>query len=95
MALEGSNLRQRGGVGSGYDFIVSLRNRSSVSVMWPAFELTLTDSQGQPLMRRVLSAQDFGVRDSRLGPAAEVNLTTQLDVSDRRIAGYTVEIFYP
>jgi Protein of unknown function (DUF3426) len=95
MTLETSNLRQRGGVGSSYDFIVTLRNRSTAAVMWPAFELTLTDSQGQALIRRVLSTQDFGVAETRLGPAAEVSLSTQLDVADRRIAGYTVEIFYP
>jgi predicted Zn finger-like uncharacterized protein len=95
MALEGSNLRQRAGVGSGYELIVALRNRSAAFVMWPSFELTLTDSQGQALIRRVLSPEDFGVSDNRLGPAAEFNLQTQLDVADRRIAGYTVEIFYP
>ncbi len=95
MALEGSNLRQRTGVGSGYELVVALRNRSAASVMWPSFELTLTDSQGQALIRRVLAPQDFGVSDKHLGPAAEVNLQTQLDVADRRIAGYTVEIFYP
>ncbi len=94
LALEGSNLRQRGGNG-GYELLVALRNRSGGAVMMPSFELTLTDSQGQPVIRRVLTPQEFGLRDPRLGPAGEVSLQALLDVNDRRIAGYTVEIFYP
>jgi hypothetical protein len=94
LILDGSNLNQRSGA-SGYELVVALRNRSSAGVMWPSFELTLTDSQGQPLIRRVLTPQEFGVRDLRVGPGADVSLQTVLDVSDRRVAGYTVEIFYP
>jgi hypothetical protein len=63
--------------------------------MVPAFELTLTDSQGQALIRRVFSGTEMGAPDGQLPGGAEWNLQTALEVADRRIAGYTVEIFYP
>lgn len=94
LAVEGSHLRQRPG-DSVYELVVALRNRSASTVMMPAFELTLTDSQGQALIRRVLSGAEMGAADSHLRPGAEMSLQATLEVSDRRIAGYTVEIFYP
>jgi len=94
LAVEGSNLRQRSGDGA-YELVVALRNRSASAVMVPAFELTLTDSQGQALIRRVFSGTEMGAPDGQLPGGAEWNLQTALEVADRRIAGYTVEIFYP
>lgn len=94
LAVEGSNLRQRNGEGA-YELAVALRNRSASAVRVPAFELTLIDSQGKSLIRRVLTPGDMGAADERLPGATEWNLQAALQVDDRRIAGYTVEIFYP
>ncbi len=94
LTVEGSNLRQRNGEGL-YELVVALRNRSAASVRAPAFELTLIDSQGKSLIRRVLTASDMGAPEDRLGGGTEWNLQVALQVDDRRIAGYTVEIFYP
>ena len=94
LSVEGSNLRQRGAEGT-YELLVNLRNRAETPVLLPAFELTLTDTQGQPLVRRVLRAHELGARGETIAAGAELSLQAALDVSDRRIAGYTVEIFYP
>lgn len=94
LAVEGSNLRQRPGDGA-YELVVALRNRSASAVMAPAFELTLTDSQGQALIRRVFGAAELGAADPQLPAGADWNLQTVLEIADRRVAGYTVEIFYP
>lgn len=94
LAVEGSNLRQRSGDG-GYELAVALRNRSASAVRVPAFELTLIDSQGKSLIRRVLTPVDMGAAEERLPGGTEWNLQAALQVDDRRIAGYTVEIFYP
>lgn len=95
LAVEGSNLRQRVGGMTGYDLSVGLRNRGSTVVRLPAVELTLTDSQGQALIRRVLMPSDWRGGASQLAPGADVNLQTVVQVADPRVAGYTVEIFYP
>jgi hypothetical protein len=94
LSVDGSNLRQRGPEGS-YELLVNLRNRSNTSLMMPAFELTLTDTQGQPLVRRVLQPVDLGARTTTIAAGADMSLQTTLAIADRRIAGYTVEIFYP
>jgi hypothetical protein len=41
-------------------------------------------------------ARDFGgALPERLAPGAELQLAVVLDLGDRRVAGYTVELFYP
>jgi predicted Zn finger-like uncharacterized protein len=95
LAVEGSNLRQKPGLEGRYELMVALRNRSGATVRLPAVELTLTDSQGQALIRRVLLPDAWQTATAQLGPGADVSLQTVLQVADRRIAGYTVEIFYP
>jgi predicted Zn finger-like uncharacterized protein len=95
LAVEGSNLRQKPGLEGRYELMVALRNRSGAAVRVPAVELTLTDSQGQALIRRVLLPDAWQTATAQLGPGADVSLQTVLQVTDRRIAGYTVEIFYP
>jgi predicted Zn finger-like uncharacterized protein len=84
--LDGANL---------YRLSVVLRNRDTARVMLPALDLTLTDAQGQVVARKVLQAADFGVSQTTLGAGAELALQGVLNGGERRLAGYTVEIFYP
>lgn len=93
-SVEDSNLRQLARE-SVYDLTVTLRNRSDLPLMMPAFDLTLTDAQGRPVLRRVLAAAELGHRSRVLGPRAEAHLSVTVDADDRRVAGYTIEIFYP
>ena len=74
---------------------LSLRNRAEMAVACPSIELSLTDPQGQLLARRVMQVADFGVAATTIAAGAELPLQALLSTGDRRISGYTVELFYP
>ncbi len=84
--VEGSDL---------YRLSLVLQNRSAITVRMPAIDLVLTDAQGRTTARRVVSAAELGSDADHLPPRGEVALQAMLDLSEQRIAGYTVELFYP
>lgn len=95
LAVEASGLSRIEG-GSLHKLQLTLRNRHPTAVLAPAIDLTLTDARSDLLARRVLVARDFGgALPERLAPGAELQLAVVLDLGDRRVAGYTVELFYP
>ena len=73
---------------------VTLRSRSHVALAMPSIDLSLTDGNGRLVARRTLSPRDFGAA-SVLQPGAEAPLQVMLNAGNFRVAGYTVEIFYP
>jgi predicted Zn finger-like uncharacterized protein len=77
---------------------VALKNRATTEVAMPALELTLTDSQDQAVIRRVLPASEFAGGTTTLQPGAEWSTSLVLAVSGSagaRVAGYRVLAFYP
>ena len=95
LAVESSALTRLEG-SDHYQLQVSLRNRDALPVMSPALDLALTDSAGDTVVRRVLTPADFGRSPTpRLSPGGDLNLTAVIDVGARRVAGYTIELFYP
>ena len=79
-----------------YRLQVSLRSRDVLPVMTPALDMTLTDSRGEVVARKVLAGADFVVASpASLAAGAELTLLAVLDAGDRRVTGYSVEIFYP
>ncbi len=95
LAVENSGLTRVDGSAL-YRLQVTLRNRDALPVRMPALDVTLTDGASDTVVRRVLTAADFGAADgSRLAAGAEVPLAAVIDVGPRRIAGYTIELFYP
>ncbi len=78
----------------GYVLAVTLRSRANHAVSLPWVDLALTDANGRLVARRALSPRDFGAT-STLTASAEVPLQLTLDAGATRVAGYTVEIFYP
>ncbi|MBL0090207.1 MAG: DUF3426 domain-containing protein [Ideonella sp.] len=74
---------------------VTLRNRADTAVMAPALELGVTDTQGKLVARKVLLLADLGVNATTIEAGAELPLQALLNTGDRRVAGYTVELFYP
>ena len=85
-----------------------LKNTGSVPLEMPALELTLTDTQDQAVIRRVLLPAQFGVNTGLLAARAEVAGVVSLRVSgdagrpsslsganSLRVAGYRVLAFYP
>jgi predicted Zn finger-like uncharacterized protein len=79
-----------------YRLQVLLRNRDSVALASPALDVTLTDSRGEILARRVIGRQEFGdTVPAAVAAGSELPLQAVLDAGERRITGYSIEIFYP
>jgi len=84
--LEGSSL---------YRLQLVLRNRADTAVMVPALDLALTDPQGQLVARRVLPVAELGVAQTALQAGQELPITALVSTGERRVEGYTLELFYP
>ena len=95
LAVDSSGLVKLEGSSDQYEFTATLRNNDRVPVMLPSLELTLTDAQGQVVSRKVLSAAGLGARGSTIAPGATLPLQGVLAGGDRKITGYSAEIFYP
>ncbi|WP_254068108.1 DUF3426 domain-containing protein [Acidovorax sp. SRB_14] len=82
--------------GESYQFSLALKNRSHLVLAMPAVELTLTDAQDQPVLRRVLLPQDLGAPPvlPALGDWS-ASLQVHVALGNARIAGYRVLAFYP
>ncbi len=84
--------------GDAYRLNLVLRNVSALEVAMPALELTLTDSQDQPVMRRVLLAGEFS-SNGVIGAAADwsgaVSVAVRANGAAERFSGYRVLAFYP
>ncbi len=81
-----------------YSLSVSLKNTASLALAAPALELTLTDLQDQPLIRRVLLAKEFS-DTSQIAAGAELSANVPISVQQgaqvNKIAGYKLLAFYP
>ena len=74
---------------------VVLRNRSNLPLSMPWIDLALTDANGLLVARRALAPKDFNLGARPLAPASELPLQLTLSAGAGRVAGYTVEVFYP
>lgn len=77
----------------------SLRNTGPMPLAVPAVELTLSDSQDQTLLRKVLLPEDFAGKRATLAPNGELNASLPVQVRPgsqaERVASYVVLGFYP
>lgn len=84
--------------GNAYRLSVSVRNKATVPLAMPGIELALTDSQDQPVLRRVLLPADLGAT-AVIAPGAEWSGSLPVGVAANgqavRIAGYRLLAFYP
>jgi predicted Zn finger-like uncharacterized protein len=95
LAVESSGLTGVDGTAL-YRLQLTLRNQAAWPVAMPALDLTLTDSRGDIVTRRVLRAAELsGSAPEQLQPRSEWSVLATLDVSGRRVTGYTVDLFYP
>lgn len=102
ISVESSSLTHAPGDANRYQLSVSLLNRADTALALPSVDLSLTDSAGTLLARRVLKPGDFSAAAPQpAGPAgtiaakSQMNLQTLLQAGDARLVGYTVEVFYP
>jgi predicted Zn finger-like uncharacterized protein len=84
-------------VGSGDTFrlTLTLHNRGDLALAIPSVDLSLTDGSGLLVARKALGPKDFRVARPVLAPQSEQTLQLVLSAGNPRVAGYTVEIFYP
>ncbi|MBT9502058.1 MAG: DUF3426 domain-containing protein [Burkholderiaceae bacterium] len=102
LSVEGSSLTRAPNEAGAYRLAVTLRNRADAALALPSFELSLSDSAGALLVRKVLSPADFAASAPAVGnpigtiaARSELSLQTQVRAGDTRLVGYTVEVFYP
>ncbi|MDB5861240.1 MAG: hypothetical protein JWQ76_4929 [Ramlibacter sp.] len=81
-----------------YRLSFTLKNSALVPVAAPAMELTLTDAQDQPLLRRVLTPAELGASDNVIPAGADWSGAVGIVLPSSgtpRIAGYRLLAFYP
>ena len=94
MVVESSGLTRVEGTNT-YRLALVVRNRAAIELAMPAVDLVLSDSQGRIISRRVLSASELGTSASTVRGGTEFALQATLAVAEHRVAGYTIEVFYP
>ena len=76
----------------------TLRNRAPFAQAQPALELTLTDAQGQPVARRVISTSDYviaGIQNGVFPASSELPMKIYFEASAVKATGYRLYLFYP
>lgn len=81
------------------ELTASLKNRAPYAQSWPMLEATLTDGTDKPIVRKVITPEQFLTEGQSLaeGFPANADLTIQLtlDAGDLPAAGYRLYLFYP
>jgi predicted Zn finger-like uncharacterized protein len=89
-------VRIRGDV---YRLGVTLRNQAPTPVQVPALELTLTDADDRPLLRRILRPQELGELPGAIPAGGDLTAAATLAIEANgiaaRITGYRLLAFYP
>ena len=79
-----------------YQWSLTLKNRSDVPVAMPMAELTLTDAQDRPLLRRVIDLKPLGAPEQlQARQEWSVNVPVQVQDLGAAVAGYRALVFYP
>ena len=106
MSIEASDLQADSANPGVMVLSATLRNRAPFAQTPPALELTLTDTQDQPLARRVLTPADYFARGAAGGGAgnaaanllpagSEVPVKVFFEASSIKATGYRLYLFYP
>jgi len=66
-----------------------------VDVAAPSVELSLTDSAGAPMARRVLGPEAMSPALTQVNADSEQSLSLVFSTGGQRVSGYSVNIFYP
>lgn len=85
--------------GNAYTFTTLLRNQGESAQAWPSLELTLSDADDKPLVRRVFGPRDYLPAGPQLaaGFAARTEQPVRLHfrVEEPAPSGYHIAVFYP
>jgi predicted Zn finger-like uncharacterized protein len=99
MSIEASDLQADTTNPSVMVLSATLKNRAIFNQQHPLLELTLTDAQDQPVVRRVLAPQDYLGRaaNTQAGFAANSEIAVKVFIEGSRVkaTGYRLYLFYP
>lgn len=95
VVISGSGFKQLADANQ-YQWSLTLENRSDAPVATPMAELTLTDAQDKPLLRRVVDLKPLGA-PKQLLPRQEwsVNVPVLVQELSSPVSGYRALVFYP
>ena len=82
--------------GDSYQLALAMKSKAGIPLAMPAVELTLTDAQDQPVLRRVLLPADMGA-PAELPARGEwaTSVSVIVTTGGARVAGYRLLAFYP
>ncbi|MCC4117929.1 zinc-ribbon domain-containing protein [Aromatoleum toluclasticum] len=98
ISVESSDLQSEPGKAAHFVLNAAIRNRAPHPLAWPHLELTLTDARDRPLVRRVLTPQEwFPGADLEQGFAAgrDIAVTLPFAADGLGATGYRIYAFYP
>lgn len=82
-----------------FSFTTLLRNPGTLAQAWPHIELTLTDANDKPLVRRVFTPTEYlppGVAPAKgFGARSEQPVKLFFELNQIKASGYHIAIFYP
>jgi predicted Zn finger-like uncharacterized protein len=82
-----------------FAFTTLLRNQTSLVQAWPYLELTLTDANDKPLVRRIFTPAEYlppGVAPARgIAARSEQAVKLAFELNQVKASGYHIAIFYP
>jgi predicted Zn finger-like uncharacterized protein len=81
-----------------FSYVTLLRNQSSLAQAWPHMELTLTDANDKPLVRRVFAPANYlppAVAAKGFAPRSEQPVKLFFELNQVKASGYHIAIFYP
>jgi hypothetical protein len=85
--------------GNAYTYTTLLRNQGELVQAWPSLELTLSDPDDKPLVRRVFGPRDYLPAGPLLGTGfaarAEQPIKLHFRVEEPAPSGYHIAVFYP
>jgi len=83
------------GSGNNYQLSLTLRNKSGVDVASPWVDLSLTDSSGALVARRMISPKQLTPSKTVLQAGSDLALEVLISTGSQNVTGYSVEIFHP
>ncbi len=96
LSIDSSALLRR--TPSRFAFDMVLKNASSLVLVPPALELTLTDAEDRIVIRRVLSSSEWPSPRAQLDPGSEWEVRFEFELADTvalPVVGYRAVLFYP
>jgi predicted Zn finger-like uncharacterized protein len=76
-------------------FTADLHNTADFAVRAPALEVSFTDALGRTVSRKVMRPAELDLHGDAIEADGQWRIDARLAVGELRIAGYTVEVFYP